>query len=47
VLPFRRNIVYIEINQGDDFGQVDIVSCSIDNDVSITDIIQTQELLLR
>ena len=30
VLKLKKNIVYIEINEGDDFGQVDLVQCSID-----------------
>lgn len=25
VIPFKRNIVYVEIDEGDDFGQADIV----------------------
>ena len=35
VLPFRQNIVYVEIMEGDDFGQADIVSCSIDCNLEI------------
>lgn len=30
VLKLKTNIVYIEINEGDDFGQVDLVQCSLD-----------------
>ena len=26
VLPFNENIVYVEIDEGDDFGQVDIIA---------------------
>ena len=32
VLPFRQNIVYVEIDEGDDFGQSDIIACAEDDD---------------
>lgn len=27
----QQNIIYIEISQGDDFGQVDVISFAVDN----------------
>lgn len=31
----NRNVVYVEVMQGDHFGQVDIMSCSLDTGVAI------------
>ena len=31
VLPFRVNIVYVEIQEGDDFGQIDIMACQLES----------------
>ena len=31
----QQNIVYIEISQGDDFGQVDLISFAIDNSINL------------
>ena len=35
VLPFRKNIVYVEIDEGDDFGQADITASSIEENTEI------------
>ena len=45
VLPFRRNVVFVEIEQGDDFGQIDILSSAHDNHVELIEIINQTELL--
>ena len=31
----HRNVVYVEIAQGDHFGQVDIMSCSLDMGLAV------------
>lgn len=35
VLPLKKNIVYVEIQEGDDFGQIDIVTSSMDTNTPI------------
>lgn len=47
VIPSKRNVVYLEVNEGDDFGQLDIMSCSVDHQLSITDILKSTEALIR
>lgn len=44
VLPFERNIVFIEINQGDDFGQHDIVSHSMETGETFQQVMNKQNL---
>lgn len=39
VIPLKDNIVYIEIEEGDTFGQLDIVLTAIQNQVDIHDVI--------
>jgi signal-transduction protein with cAMP-binding, CBS, and nucleotidyltransferase domain len=33
VLPFRRNIVYVEVDTGDEIGQEDLVEFSQENEI--------------
>lgn len=40
VLPFRRNIVFVEIDTGDEIGQEDLVEFSQENEVEFTSIIE-------
>ena len=47
VLQFIRNIVYIELHQGDDFGQIDIMQCGIQHSMTIVEILNHNELLTR
>ena len=47
VIPFKSNIIYVEINSGDDFGQADIVACSIDHGVDLQEILKKSHLLTR
>lgn len=37
-----KNIVFIEIDKGDDFGNADLIEASIEQEISIEDIIQGQ-----
>jgi len=39
--------VYVEIKEGDDFGQADIVSCSIDSNLEIQNVFNHIEKLKR
>ena len=39
VLPIRKNIVFVEIEKGDDFGQVCIVSASIEREAPIEELL--------
>ena len=39
VLPFRKNIVYIEMSDGDDFGHCDVVLSSINYNLPILGIL--------
>jgi hypothetical protein len=39
--------VYVEIDEGDDFGQVDILSCSIDEECEVQDIFDDVDSLKR
>ena len=41
VLPFQSNIIYIEIENGSLFGEIDLVVAAEDNKMDITDYIQT------
>lgn len=38
VLPLRFNVVYIEINQGDYFGEIDIVNAANEKIVKVDDL---------
>lgn len=39
VLPFRENIVYIEIQVGDLFGQLDLILSGIQNNMDINSLV--------
>ena len=47
MLPYRQNIVYVEIDEGDDFGQVDILSCSIDEECEVQEMFDDVDKLKR
>lgn len=47
VLPFRRNIVYVELQVGDDFGHVDVILSSITLGLPILGILQHKQFLKR
>ena len=47
VLPLKCNIIYVEINEGDDFGQVDILACSIEEEKSIEEMMQNRNHIIR
>ena len=40
VLPFRQNIVFIEIVKGDFFGEIDLNVAARENDLSIEDLLE-------
>ena len=43
----QHNIIYIEIIEGDDFGQVDIISCAVDNNCSLQKIFDFTDMFKR
>jgi len=45
-LPIN-NVVYVEIMEGDDFGQADIIGCALENDQDIEAVLKVTELLVR
>jgi len=47
VLSFHRNIVFVEINPGDTFGQSDIIASSIDANMSVHEILKNSAKLTR
>lgn len=47
VLPFRNNIVYIELRDGEDFGHDDIVLHSINLGQNIVGILDHTSILKR
>lgn len=40
VLPFKRNIVYIEIEKGDQFGEIDFVVASGPHNFSVEEMVE-------
>lgn len=38
-MPFKYNIVYIEVLKGDFFGEIDFVVAARENDISVEEII--------
>lgn len=51
VVPFLENVVYIEIEAGDKFGEMDIVNTSLQTQVSLDNVVKqlhtTSKLLMR
>lgn len=47
VIPFRRNIVYIEVDTGDEIGQEDLVEFSEEQDCDILTIIEENAKVKR
>ena len=47
VLPFKENIVYVEIDEGDDFGQVDIIAQCLDEDIDVITLFRNKLSLKR
>lgn len=47
VLPLKVNIVYVELQEGDDFGQIDIVTSSMETNTPITKVLDNTEGLNR
>lgn len=51
VIPFKRNVVYIEIEQGNHFGEIDIVNAALTSnigmDLLMNNILSCSHLLLR
>lgn len=44
MLPFKKNIVYIEIHNGDLFGEIDLIASAKQADISMNQIFDTGEL---
>jgi len=40
ILPFRENVVYIEINNGDYFGEIDLVIASGEHMIDVEDMFE-------
>ena len=40
VLPFKKNIIYIELNDGDNFGEIDLNVAAVTHDISVIDMIE-------
>ena len=41
VLPLHENVVYIEINRGDYFGEIDLMFAANENVIKIEDLVET------
>jgi len=42
-LPFQENVVYIEINNGDYFGEIDLVVASSEHMVEVEEMFETMK----
>ena len=40
MLPFKSNIVYIEINNGDNFGEIDCFATAEEHEMTIDDMFE-------
>lgn len=43
VLPLERNVVYVEVEEGDDFGQSDLILGSILNDLKLVEFLKEEK----
>ena len=47
VIPLNKNIIFTEINQGDEFGQLDLFYLSKKGSQSIEEVLKSKERHLR
>lgn len=47
VIPFLRNVVYLEIDEGDGFGEADVVQSCQDEGIQLLDIISGEGIPKR